>query len=565
MLLPCLCPLLVSLFSRKTLVFEHPVRVHFVVIMTESVALAEGVCAYEFTDRCFCCESSSDLFLFECPIPTSGYKTRYLVCQDCSIDHKCRFCGRQSDHTNFGDYITDSESELESFEVTHGVASHAVLREFDFPQHLIVYDSNTALHLAAHHDEMWFPYYHNNAGYSMQRLPQSSSLSDQLAFQLQHFFEHFLQNVPDQRHGRDSRVLKIYQVVPDALPITSQPYLSGLFDIVLQHAEDLALEERIDKNIPSRGSEVVQKILVLSQMHEKTQLIRQLLRSASRLIYHDSGCFVVSQIIQEALTSTPGSDSVVEAAHDFMLKAHAGTIHRDYENNLVKSMLHLHSNHSFKMWIILLISSPLLTETPVLDAILHVVKTHTLDLVMDCQGVRSVNVLLSHFLKNKQDKVKPIVKTLVEDEVRLDGLIRHEFANHTIQVLIDDKPEDICRVVWKNFPEYALHQYANYAVQKCIASPACGNWLLRFAETFIEHREIIEGNWNSSVAISRSLGNALKKQGERQMARKLEYCCSETQNQRQLQKWPFNAHAGWNTSQWIGQNAWHSHWAASQW
>ena len=213
----------------------------------------------------------------------------------------------------------------------------------------------------------------------------------------------------------------------------------------------------------------------------------------------------------------------------------------------------------------MLTRSPLLTETDVLDAILDVVKNNTLDLVMDCQGVRSVNVLLEHFLGNKQDKVNPILNTLVEDEVKLDGLIRHEFANHTIQVLIDHKPENISRVVWKNFPEYALHEYANYVVQKCIASPACGNWSLRFAQTFIEHREMLERNWNSSVAISRSLGNALWKQGERQMARRLEYCCSEAQNQRQFQKCSYNAHGRWSTSQWIGQNAWHPHWAASQW
>ena len=163
-----------------------------------------------------------------------------------------------------------------------------------------------------------------------------------------------------------------------------------------------------------------------------------------------------------------------------------------------------------------------------------------------------MNALLEHFLQTDSGKVQPILETLVECHTKLDGLIRHQYANHTIQVIIDHKPEDVSRVVCDNFQDYASHQYANYVVQKCITTPACRDWLLEFARAFIDHKNTIETNWNSSVAIRRTLGNALKKRGEAEMARRLERNCPETQGQRQHQKGTNDTQGGWDNRQgWV--------------
>ena len=535
------------------------------------------------------------LVVFECAKCTRSVKTRYLVCQGCKDDHRCCFCSRPASPDNFASDIDDCESEADC-EVSdgerRGVAStscsgpspwlasasstcaysmegrpagfavrssasdsvlsacppsapwaQSVFPRWSWPgesdgQEAVPpeYGMNSLPYVGAQHDVRCAAYYQNTAGYFISHLPRPVSISDKLAQRLM-VFDDFLQNVSDRRRGRESRVLKIYERVPGATPSgIRQSDFPDLFHTVLQLAEELALEARLDKHTPSRGSVVVQKTLVLSQAHEKKQIIQRLLRSASRLIYHDSGCFVASQIMQEALISTPGPESVVEAAYNFMRKAHAGTSDRDYQDKLFYSMQHVHANHAFKMWVQLLAASTQLMETQELDTILDVVKDKTLDLVMNCQGVRSVNVLLEHFIRTDEGKVQSILDGLVEDDVKLDGLIRHEFANHSIQAIIECKPENIARVVCQNLSEYASHKYANYVLQQCIAKSACGHWVEKFTKAYIDHKDAIEGDAIAAVAIKRGLCNALKRQGAADMARKLEESCPEVPRQRVHEK-----------------------------
>ena len=101
--------------------------------------------------------------------------------------------------------------------------------------------------------------------------------------QLRHL-EQFVENVPDMRRGRESLHLKIFQRASGATSLVRPPFFSGVFQAVCQQLEDLALEPRVDKNIPSRGSEVVQKTLVLSELHEKKQIIQHH-RSSSQVAW----------------------------------------------------------------------------------------------------------------------------------------------------------------------------------------------------------------------------------------------------------------------------------------
>ena len=62
---------------------------------------------------------------------------------------------------------------------------------------------------------------------------------------------------------------------------------------------------------------------------------------------------------------------------------------------------------------------------------------NAIDVVQDCQGVRTVNELLEQFGLNDAGKVKPILEKLVGDPKMIDELINEESAHFAITVAVE--------------------------------------------------------------------------------------------------------------------------------
>merc|ERR1719446_1950180 len=137
------------------------------------------------------------------------------------------------------------------------------------------------------------------------------------------------------------------------------------------------------------------------------------------------------------------------AAHDY------GKV--NFEENLLKGMKHKCANHAMKMWVQLLwqLNSPhessgRCEETEDhLAQILNAIKEDVMNLVCDVHGVRTVNGVLEIAQEEFQKKrtyryiqVEEIVARLSSTDEK-DGRdrilynIKHDFANHTIQQVLD--------------------------------------------------------------------------------------------------------------------------------
>ena len=145
----------------------------------------------------------------------------------------------------------------------------------------------------------------------------------------------YFEQIPDTRLGRETKLLKLWRVVKESGQSELPAYL---FQEMLQDVVLLALEDRSEKDrrekMPSLGSKVVQKCLALAGPSEKEQIITRLNSGARRLLYHDSGCFVVSQVLQEGSASP--DESIVAAAINFMAAAHKAEQAASYRDNSCK-------------------------------------------------------------------------------------------------------------------------------------------------------------------------------------------------------------------------------------
>ena len=89
---------------------------------------------------------------------------------------------------------------------------------------------------------------------------------------------------------------------PNASAQTQVP--NDLFDEVLTNCVPLALAKHDDRrnrqpSYPVLGAQIVQKFLVVSAPEQKMQIVNMLKTEATSLLWHESGCFVVCQILRE--------------------------------------------------------------------------------------------------------------------------------------------------------------------------------------------------------------------------------------------------------------------------
>ena len=108
-----------------------------------------------------------------------------------------------------------------------------------------------------------------------------------------------LTRIADDRPERDGKLCMTWTKMANSPAEISLP--TEMFDVMLPNAATLAAPGSCGEwdNPPRLGSQVMQKLLAISTPSQKKQIIRQLANSAQMLLYHDSGCFVVSQLLEE--------------------------------------------------------------------------------------------------------------------------------------------------------------------------------------------------------------------------------------------------------------------------
>merc|ERR1719498_399932 len=168
-----------------------------------------------------------------------------------------------------------------------------------------------------------------------------------------------------------------------------------------------------------------------------------------------------------------------------------------------------------------------------------------MNLVCDVHGVRTVNGVLEiaqeEFQRQRTYRyvqVEEIVARLSStEENRIHYNIKHDFANHTIQQVLDFNPGPILHVIAENFAELAKHNCANYVVQRSIKKAQDSDdkfqklrddHVLKVYELFLEHKDNIMEHWRrqkdkekSGEEIARALDERLKGMKRIDLAMKL--------------------------------------------
>ena len=260
------------------------------------------------------------------------------------------------------------------------------------------------------------------------------------------------------------------------------------------------------------GPVLVQAFLTLAAKDQKIQIIERLLAEAPWLVYHDVGCFVASQIVHEGLQWK--DDELSSWVTCFMETAHYHVQAETHRENWLNSMKHPHANHAFKMWIEFMVwqsknRGDVDHIMRYLDAILEAVCVNAIDIVVNRQGVRIILCLIKWLWDAKKDKLQPLIETLIGDGETLDSLIKNQYANYVIQLLIDYFPDPIETMVAKRLAEYAQHDYANYVVQKSIQVSTRGEWLIAIRRIFSEDN--LDDGSPRSNSIKLKLNAAIKK------------------------------------------------------
>ena len=108
-----------------------------------------------------------------------------------------------------------------------------------------------------------------------------------------------LERLPDNRPDRQSKLQQTWMKMANAPADIELP--TQLFAMVMSHATTLASYEPRDKGdkAPRPGSRAMQKVLASTTPWQQEQIILELAKSARMLLYHDSGCMVVSQLLEE--------------------------------------------------------------------------------------------------------------------------------------------------------------------------------------------------------------------------------------------------------------------------
>ena len=255
---------------------------------------------------------------------------------------------------------------------------------------------------------------------------------------------------------------------------------------------------------------MLQQSLVLGSDTQKMMITRDLKKKAQAILYHESGAFVASQILTEALTTK--DDAMIDETLQFMAEAHdvdEGNLHG---SELLKSMQHNHANHSVRMWIKLLGT---LDDTQSASQTTHIerwwkdVDGITTGCDMDSAGTEFINIaqgpiscrsliaMLTAF--GHMPRIKDVTAQLVNTREVLRDLIIHQFGNYVITTMVKQNIEipRIIDCVKQHFAEIACDDYGNYVMQACLASPHCDQDRASLADEFDRQKKTISAQCRS--------------------------------------------------------------------
>ena len=190
-----------------------------------------------------------------------------------------------------------------------------------------------------------------------------------------------------------------------------------------------------------------------------------------------------------------------------------------YQQNLLRSLMHPHANHSLRMWLSLLIAlgshgdeNVALTFAGVtpFNQLMHVVQKNAVELAMDDRGVRMVNLVLTKCPSNPL--VGPLLDKLLGSPSILHSLLIHRMANHAIKLAVCIEKERIFRSVVLHFATVARDEFGHHVVKKCVQI-ASSTWLACFTEAFIKHKVELVAEPKYSKSVRRALADSLSKNG----------------------------------------------------
>lgn len=256
-----------------------------------------------------------------------------------------------------------------------------------------------------------------------------------------------------------------------------------------------------DRGLASHGAVIVQQSFVLGNATQKIMIIQELKQMAKRILYHESGGFVVSQILTEALTDK----GMVTDALQFMAKAAHDADQCKDQKELIKSMRHGAANHSVRIWIELL-GVQEKYEDRVADFDMHIDRwwtdidgivaapdkhgfaTHTgiISLAQNNPGYRCLIQMIRSF--GNTTRLTRVTEQLVRPEGILLDLIKDQWGNFVITAMIEENIEmlTIIECMLKYFKHIRDHKYGNYPLQACIGSPHCDAHRMSFENLFTE-------------------------------------------------------------------------------
>jgi hypothetical protein len=319
--------------------------------------------------------------------------------------------------------------------------------------------------------------------------------------------EEYLEQIPDPRERRQGKDLTIWRRKQRKHHIKLN---DEVLSFVIANARTLSLEDNQYKNAYASVYVItMQKALVLASPQQKIDIITALSRFAKRLLYHDGGCYVASQLVQEGndLQVRPAAMHFMEQAHDFF-DSETGV----FEYNLKISIYDTHANHALRIWISLWRHTDTVNEQHV-QTMFRIVEENAVDMAMDCQGVRTVNQLLLSCGEKFPQQTKKVLEVLLDSDDRLRRLINHEYGNFAITQATDFMPQRIYDAVLENFEEYVLGQFSNHVVQHCINTCTQLSTLREFDLQIRHHSDaIIEKRGNlgkhTLIAMQKALARA---------------------------------------------------------
>ena len=316
-------------------------------------------------------------------------------------------------------------------------------------------------------------------------------------------FRYALEQVIDERSKRPGD-MGLWRRSPDFSDKVNLP-TDFFYNHILENACELAHGGccEHDKGLASQGAVVVQQSFVLGNATQKIMITQKLKPMAKDILYHESGGFVVSQILTEALTDK----GMVTDALQFMAKAHDADRCEDHKE-LLKSMQHAAANHSVRIWIELL-GVQEKDENRGDDFAMHIdrwwrdidgivatcdkqgFETHIITLAQSCSGCRSLIQMFKSF--GNTTRLKDATAQLVSTTDILLDLIKDEYGNYVIKTMVQENIEmpEILKCMSGHFLDIACHKHGNFVLQAYLGSPHCDAYRMFFEGKFEDVKQHI--------------------------------------------------------------------------